>query len=444
MKTNDIVKRAQQIADLENSSFISWRENVNLLNEAYRDIYQKAINANVKHWLVDWNLTDGERVEGNAVRYKLPDDFYTLYSINEKHTNRNLFKKSTNETSSGFKYDIENGYLIVYGANKEIVAKYYKVPQKLYYKGEEIETGYTYYNSYMYDCFDKYIVKYDPSAGTVAIYDIKAETTTTLSGLQTNGYIVAVKQGIMIATSLYAKQYNLYGYDGTLLLNNVSGPWFLDEKKRLVTYVVSNNVGLFLDYVSGAPIKAVTLPIADISNLYNVFAYVDFEENIAKWSDNAGSITECNLDTLETKVYAQPYGSDAYFNMNIIFDKWFIRMTDTYGSTESLKLCLPIIKNGKAEKEGSDIIGINKKDYKTSYGYVDTDGVLHSMFDDMELDTPNSFFDAMLSYSLALQYKAKQNSVNEGLSVLYQNAENQFFNSLPQDSYSYTRIQNVY
>ena len=62
----------------------------------------------------------------------------------------------------------------------------------------------------------------------------------------------------------------------------------------------------------------------------------------------------------------------------------------------------------------------------------------------MELDTPNSFFDAMLSYSLALQYKAKQNAINEGLVTLYQNAENQFFNSIPQDTFSNSRIQNVY
>ena len=51
MKTSEIIKRAQQIADLENSSFISWAENVNLLNEAFRDIFQKAINANIKYWL---------------------------------------------------------------------------------------------------------------------------------------------------------------------------------------------------------------------------------------------------------------------------------------------------------------------------------------------------------------------------------------------------------
>lgn len=37
MKYNisDIVKAAKQIADIENSDFISWNENIRLLNEAW-------------------------------------------------------------------------------------------------------------------------------------------------------------------------------------------------------------------------------------------------------------------------------------------------------------------------------------------------------------------------------------------------------------------------
>ena len=31
--TKDIVNRAKQLADLNNSDFISWNENINLLNE---------------------------------------------------------------------------------------------------------------------------------------------------------------------------------------------------------------------------------------------------------------------------------------------------------------------------------------------------------------------------------------------------------------------------
>ena len=42
--TKDIVNRATQLADLENSDFISWNENINLLNESWQKIYQQLID----------------------------------------------------------------------------------------------------------------------------------------------------------------------------------------------------------------------------------------------------------------------------------------------------------------------------------------------------------------------------------------------------------------
>ena len=440
MKTNEIVKRAQQIADLENSSFISWAENVNLLNEAYRDIFQKAINANVKYWLKDWVLKDGESIGENATRYKLPSDFYTLYSINEKGTNRNLFKKSTNETTDGFKYDIENGFLVVYGAmRKDVVAKYYKAPKKLYYKGEEIETGVTIGSGVYTDCADNLIVQYNATTGDVNIYDIKTETQSNIKiDVLTPEFVIACKQGICVGVMIdNALTVNLYSYkDGTLIRSSVSSQdedlyWFLDEKKRLLYYYE----GLLIDAGNGSYDMMINLPINFDENL-NYFGYIDTEHKIAKWGNTSGTVTEYNFLTKEKNDYEQHYG----FSHFGIYDKWII----TRDGNNNLR-CSPIVYDISEVTSGGVIaIGINKKDYKTSYGYVDDKGVLQSIFDDMELDTPNSFFDAMLSYSLALQYKAKQNAINEGLVTLYQNAENQFFNSIPQDTFSNSRIQNVY
>lgn len=436
MKTNEIVKRAQQIADLENSSFISWAENVNLLNEAYRDIYQKAINANVKYWLKDWVLKDGENIGENATRYKLPSDFYTLYSINEKGTNRNLFKKSTNETTDGFKYDIENGYLIVFGAmRKDIIAKYYKVPKKLYYKGEEIETGATVTSGVFTDCADNLIVQYNSTTGQVNIYDIKTETQKNVTvDILTPLFVVASKQGLCIGVAVdNSITIKVYSYeDGSLLRNeDLNDKYlFIDEKKRILLY----SQGFLVDSVEDILVMGVNLPI-NFDGVFNYYGYIDMEQKIAKWADAENTITEYNILSKEKNVYTQsPYLR--YFG---IYDKWVV-MRGVKGL-----VCNPIIYDiSEVNIEGFIAIGINKKDYKTSYGYVDDKGVLQSIFEDMELDTPNSFFDAMLAYSLALQYKAKQNSINEGLLTLYQNAENQFFNSIPQDTFSNSRIQNVY
>ena len=437
MKTNEIVKRAQQIADLENSSFISWAENVNLLNEAYRDIFQKAINANVKHWLKDWVLKDGESIGENATRYKLPSDFYTLYSINEKGTNRNLFKKSTNETTDGFKYDIENGYLIVYGAmRKDVIAKYYKAPKKLYYKGEEIETEATVESGVFTDCADNLIVQYNATTGAVNIYDIKTETQSNVTvDVLTPIFVIACKQGLCVGVTVdNTITIKVYSYkDGSLLVNEgLTGKYlFLDEKKRLLFY----SECFLVDAANGSVVMMINLPINFDGNL-NYFGYIDTEQKIAKWSAIDNTVTEYNILSKEKNDYIQPYRPSDFG----IYDKWVIKR-----NADKKLNCEPIVYDISEVTSGGVIaIGINKKDYKTSYGYVDDNGVLQSIFEDMELDTPNSFFDAMLAYSLALQYKAKQNAINEGLVTLYQNAENQFFNSIPQDTFSNSRIQNVY
>ena len=438
MKTSEIVRRAQQIADLENSSFISWSENVNLLNEAYRDIFQKAINANIRYWLKDWTLTDGESVGNNATRYKLPFDFYTLYAINEKGTGRNLFRKSMNECADGFKYDLENGYLVIYGAmRKEIEVKYYINPQKLYYKGEEIETGADLSNVGMTSTCDNLIVWYDHGNNKAVIYDIKTETEREITLTVTYDSFLcfeACKNGLVfLVRESGENKIKVYDYSGNEIQNDqifqTSEYFFIDDKKRFLKY----NANIHALMQGNSLVKFIELPI-DFDGVSNISGFIDWETKKAYWSDTLDTVTEYDLQTKEKTNYVQGIGNLTFTQ---IFDKWlYFRDNDYY-------LTIPIKFNGDT-CEGFSFLGFNKKDYKTSYGYVDTDGVLHSIFDDMEIDTPNSFFDSMLAYSLALQYKAKQNAVNEGLVTLYQNAEQQFFNSLPQDSFSNTRIQNVY
>ena len=205
--------------------------------------------------------------------------------------------------------------------------------------------------------------------------------------------------------------------------------FFIDNKKRFLRY--SDNDEKIVNHDS--IIKFIKLPIK-VDGTLNKSGYIDWETKKAYWSDTLGTVTEYDFQTKERTDFIQKVDDVSSFQ---IFDKCF------YGRANYQFQAFPI-NFGDDSGEGFSLLGFNKKDYKTSYGYVDDKGVLQSIFDDMELDTPNSFFDAMLSYSLALQYKAKQNAINEGLVTLYQNAENQFFNSIPQDTFSNSRIQNVY
>ena len=99
-KASEIVQRAMTLANLQNSSFISATENRQVINDAFWALYQVMIDAGevsmlkqIKHPV----FTDGE--------YKLPDDFYQLYSVRDNYGN-GVLRKNKNTIKNGKCYDI--------------------------------------------------------------------------------------------------------------------------------------------------------------------------------------------------------------------------------------------------------------------------------------------------------------------------------------------------
>ena len=72
ISASDIVKSAKQIADLENSDFISWNENIRLLNEAFTAVHQKLINKGDMTFVDEMNITKEQ---------PLPENFYQVLSV---------------------------------------------------------------------------------------------------------------------------------------------------------------------------------------------------------------------------------------------------------------------------------------------------------------------------------------------------------------------------
>lgn len=99
-KASEIVQRAMTLANLQNSSFISATENRQVINDAFWALYQVMIDAGevsmlktIKHPA----FTDGY--------YKLPDDFYQLYSVKDNYGN-GVLRKNKNTIKNGKCYDI--------------------------------------------------------------------------------------------------------------------------------------------------------------------------------------------------------------------------------------------------------------------------------------------------------------------------------------------------
>lgn len=129
MKYNvsDIVNAAKQIADLENSNFISWNENIRLINEAWTSVHQKLINKG--------DMTFTNEMEISKEQY-LPGDFYQILSVLDNYKTP-VPRYSIGMNDSQIWYKIVNNKIILNGLYSANLT-YYTKPQFLTYPSETI------------------------------------------------------------------------------------------------------------------------------------------------------------------------------------------------------------------------------------------------------------------------------------------------------------------
>ena len=129
MKYNisDIVKAAKQIADLENSGFISWNENIRLLNAAWTAVHQTLIKKGDFTFVNEMDI---------GKEQPLPEDFYQVSSILDNyHTPVPRYSIGMNDSQIWYK--IINNKLILNGLQSAKLT-YFTKPQFLTYPAETI------------------------------------------------------------------------------------------------------------------------------------------------------------------------------------------------------------------------------------------------------------------------------------------------------------------
>ena len=124
---SDIVRSAKQIADLENSSFISWNENIRLINEAWTALHQKLINSG--------NMTFVDEMELHAEQ-PLPTNFYQVLSVLDNY-NTPVPRYSIGANDSQIWYKLINNKIILNGLSSAKLT-YFTKPQFLTYSAETI------------------------------------------------------------------------------------------------------------------------------------------------------------------------------------------------------------------------------------------------------------------------------------------------------------------
>lgn len=126
-KVSDIVKAAKQIADLENSDFISWNENIRLVNEAFTAVHQKLINKGDMTFVDEMNICKEQ---------PLPENFYQVLSVLDNY-NTPVPRYSIGMNDSQIWYKLINNKIILNGLQSAKLT-YFTKPQFLTYSANTI------------------------------------------------------------------------------------------------------------------------------------------------------------------------------------------------------------------------------------------------------------------------------------------------------------------
>ena len=461
---SDVIKKAKQLADLENSDFISWNESITLLNDAYQNIYQKSINKGNNDFV--------RVIQTSEKCINLPRDFYQLKALTLKQDRFNtpIMRRPQNGSFDDLSYDIYNNTLLINGySSGTIILEYYPTPVTLTLPNKDevidlpIGSDETLVGAYKNVYFVKRTDKEDPSkplynkAYIVVINrDTGEETKVTKQSQYNEEYVIS--NDILFSIGDYVLFTGIHhssvgpgtynDYDCVILLNIVDFSLYFQDRKDKYGNYLANAFSFYDDSKCDLFI--------DSNRVYSATIYGNYYDI----SNNGVVVSAKTLITILSKDMKHAFSLDSE-NLNLYLDgekvtsgKVMHVMGDSvYLQSDSKNYCTML---NISTNEKTSLIAPSKKpiwgtvgfDKQTGYGYYYFLGnnkiVIHSFLEDTELNFPNNMFFNYLAYSLALSFKVKQGSDISTFMPLLETAENTFYDSLTKDDWSFTRITNVY
>lgn len=396
---SNLVKRALNLADLTNTDFISHEENINYLNETWREFYQLLINKGDKQFVEEAQLS-GSGV-GGYTEYKLPSDLYQVLSVKQQNGSV-ITRKSESESDTSATYDIVNDTLRLFGCSGNIILTYYTVPEFITIPDKTIypDVSYSSINDMVSNISDSFM-----------------DSNGNVRNLLTSEFIgTSPNVGQLIGGKLLNYQNELYDLDGNDLnvQSNIEDINYYIIDSNNCKYIMSGeytyqfiNDVIEFDYLVNKGIKFST---GDILACDSTKFYFNNEE-----------LPFAPIET-NTCQYIAKYNDHEFAILGGYVFEYY---------------------NGKLQNyEKLQYSGILQ--FVTKYGPVIYDGDVKviSALPDTEFNFPNELYIEVLAASLAVKYAMKQNAGVEGLNNLYDNYKSNFLNSLSQTNYS--RIINVY
>lgn len=399
---NDIITRAEQIADLENSDFISDEEKLALLNESFQILYQKVIDSNDKIFTA--------RVYTRSGMF-LPIDFHQLTALYIEGTKEPIKKINATQNEG---YEIVNGrlYYSPAYADNAVVMEYARIPPTIFIKEKTVDSPYTHAiaandNIFVYLDEEENITVADVYSDTVVSLGPKSQRPFTDIAVYTNGILLKNENQVL-----------LYRFD-----TNEVGT--LGEK---IPAIYQNTIYLY---------DAATKQVLDLE--YNVYlpelditiddgTYIIYFNDIAAFQVGPTSYRCNKLDKVSIgNIKMKAVLLDGLYTVSTQGKVW--------------KLNPEGVEMKQTQYPAICIVSEKYVLTRRAFGNVD---FLEGLKDSTLLDYPNNLFFITLAYMLAIQFKMKQAADTTALSAVYESVQSQFFESLNRDVNQNYQINNVY
>ena len=391
---SEIVERALDVADIQNTDFLSYREKTKYLNDAWRNAYQTIINYNLDVFTVRASLV------GNGGVYPLPFDCYQIKAVKNPITGSLIPRKAESESVLGPYYEIVNNTLVLGPNIGPVEIVYWRKPFFLSLPDKSIETQLEENRTILDSCNNSILLK-DTIVGAeqkMYVQNLLADSTLELPYAPDPAYDWYLGNNFILKCN--ASTVQAYDFYGNLLdeITNIDYEYSLAKADNGLYYFTKAN--------------------EEDANIIDVYELFGDKVTEVKVDD-----TIANIVGIDGEFY--PVKAENVFPIGVFDD----RPAYITGNKE-LHLINP---NGSEIVEKIDVPSIGAV-HLVKYGFLTFDGTLYSCIPDTELNFPNNIYYDCIAYDLAIRFLCKQNADSSGVEALNSNAWNQLTNSIDMSS----------
>lgn len=448
----DIVEKALALADLQNSDFITYKEKIAYLNDAYVSMFNKAIDYGDNIFTTEIEIENGE--------IELPIDFYQLREVYIRNGKDKTIvtPKPINQSYGSLSYEIINDTLYLYGKyNGKAYISYYYNPSTLFIDSESFVPNYIIKdNEYLVCAYKDYYLTLNASSTKLYLRSIKDSsfelycdiTEECVYNIQNNKakfmngrYFVSLEENIdNVVTGSFIYDFLENDYilvdDSNKRIVIVNDELFLLDTNTNNYYAINDNVNVKGKIKEGDTPKCQVCYYIDNTDIYaSLQLGIVFDKIIYSLGNNENIYYDVSENEKVTFYFGENDLQEytlmfALANKNVIY-----KVSSEYD--------LPLIYDRFRNEKFLSFLGY---DLDSGYGYlvkeIGNRYVIKSCFTSTELNFPNNTYFTLIAYFLAITFCNKQNKDTTRLYVELEKQENIFYDSLHRDETAF-RITNV-